>query len=158
MGFTFREPPSPQTAPGDYSGCVSTLSSKLLEIEERNNSTNMRHIEFEAGWLLRPPKEYGRRLTEQLQVISSPWEVVSEVFPEVLQGFWLPPQPPSSTCPPRSPVKRHDEGYRGCHHCPVQFTPLLLSVISAKLQQHQQSSPHYGSKRRFGDGEGKVVL
>ncbi|XP_035857408.1 mucin-5AC-like [Sander lucioperca] len=84
----------------------------LTLVWEVNNSMKMRDIEFEATRLLKSPEdippcfqhpklvnlaqEYGRSLTEQLQSaprskLLSPGDVVVEVVPKVLQGFWLPP-------------------------------------------------------------------
>ncbi|XP_035851555.1 uncharacterized protein LOC118493887 isoform X2 [Sander lucioperca] len=84
----------------------------LTLVWEVNNSMKMRDIEFEARRLLKSPEdippcfqhpklvnlaqEYGRSLTEQLQSaprskLLSPRDVVVEVVPKVLQGFWLPP-------------------------------------------------------------------
>ncbi|KAI9531036.1 hypothetical protein NQZ68_000528 [Dissostichus eleginoides] len=77
------------------------------------NSMKMRDIVFEARRLLMSPgdipagfrhpklmnlaQEYGRRLTERLQSAPSskllgPRDVVLQVVPKVLQGFWSPPR------------------------------------------------------------------
>ncbi|XP_039657247.1 cell surface glycoprotein 1-like [Perca fluviatilis] len=84
----------------------------LMLVWEVINSMKMRDIEFEARRLLQSPEdippcfqhpklvnlaqEYGRSLTQQLQSAPSskllgPRDVVMEVLPKVLQGFWLPP-------------------------------------------------------------------
>ncbi|AWO97917.1 Hypothetical protein SMAX5B_005497 [Scophthalmus maximus] len=75
-------------------------------------SMKMRDVQFEARWLLECPEDippcfqnpkmvnlaqkFGQILTEQLQAtpgskLLGPWDVVVEVVPKVLQGFWLPP-------------------------------------------------------------------
>ncbi|GAA6224395.1 leucine-rich repeat extensin-like protein 5 [Lates japonicus] len=84
----------------------------LKLVWEVNNNMKMRDIEFEARRLLKLPEtippqfqhpkiisqahKYAKSLTEQLQEASisnllGPREVVMEVVPKVLQGFWLPP-------------------------------------------------------------------
>ncbi|KAI3376637.1 hypothetical protein L3Q82_017074, partial [Scortum barcoo] len=93
----------------DYAADVRPLLKLAWEV---NTSMKMRDVEFEARRLLSSPGEappqfqhpkiiseahmYARRLTEQQQEARgpkqlSPQEVVIEVVPKVLQGFWLPP-------------------------------------------------------------------
>ncbi|XP_044064417.1 fibrous sheath CABYR-binding protein-like [Siniperca chuatsi] len=87
---------------------------------EVNTSMKMRDVEFEARRLLSSPEaappqfqhpkiisqaqKYARSLTEQQQEAPSskllgPREVVMEVVPKVLQGFWLPPPNTSFNMP-----------------------------------------------------------
>ena len=84
------------------------------------NSMKMRDVEFEARRLLGTPEAipphfqhprilsqaetYARSLTEQQQEppcskLLGPREVVMEVVPKVLQGFWLPPADTSFSMP-----------------------------------------------------------
>ncbi|KAI3376511.1 hypothetical protein L3Q82_016960, partial [Scortum barcoo] len=93
----------------DYDIDVRPLLRLAWEV---NTSMKMRDTEFEATRLLSSPEAappqfkhpkiiseaqmYARRLTEQQQEARGPKqlsqrEVVMEVVPKVLQGFWLPP-------------------------------------------------------------------
>ncbi|XP_035528022.1 uncharacterized protein LOC118335702 [Morone saxatilis] len=92
----------------------------LKMVFQVNNSLKMRDVEFEARKLLSTPKaappqlrhpkiisqaqKYARILTEQQQEAPSSkvvhtWEVVMEVVPKVLQGFWLSPPNTSFNMP-----------------------------------------------------------
>ncbi|XP_044063034.1 actin cytoskeleton-regulatory complex protein pan1-like [Siniperca chuatsi] len=98
-----------------------TEARPLLKLAwEVNTSMKMRDVEFEARRLLSSPEaappqfqhpkiisqaqKYARSLTEQQQEapsskLLSPREVVMEVVPKVLQGFWLPPPNTSFNMP-----------------------------------------------------------
>ncbi|XP_050932065.1 uncharacterized protein LOC108887413 [Lates calcarifer] len=92
----------------------------LRLVWEVNNNMKRRDVEFEARRLLNSPEtippqfqhpkiisqahKYAKSLTEQHQQIRSskllcPREVVMEVVPKVVQGFWLPPPNTSFNMP-----------------------------------------------------------
>lgn len=91
----------------DFDGDVELL---LMFGREVNSSVKMRDIEFEVRRLLKSPddmppgfqhpqpfhlaQEHDTILTEQLQSVHSPQNVVMEVAATVLEVFWWPP--PSS--------------------------------------------------------------
>lgn len=109
----------------------------------------MRDIEFEARRLLKSPEdilpcfkhpkiinlaqEYGRSLTEQLQVTPSGkllgrQEVVMKVVPKVLQGFWPPP-----------PTTSFKMTFQQLSEMAVEVTKAVLDCVTTSLSstQHQ---------------------
>ncbi|KAI3362628.1 hypothetical protein L3Q82_001706 [Scortum barcoo] len=107
----------------DYDTEVRPLLKLVWEV---NTSMKMRDVEFEARRLLTSPDDappqfkhpkilskaqmYAGNLTEQQQEARgpkqlSPREVVIEVVPKVLQGFWLPPPNTSFNMPSKQLCK-----------------------------------------------------
>ncbi|KAG8001009.1 hypothetical protein GBF38_001124 [Nibea albiflora] len=102
------------------SSCDSLIKPISVSSEDVNISMKMSDIEFEVRRLLSTPgavpphfqhpkiirqaRMYAKILTEQQQKDSEskllcPLEVVLEVVPKVLQGFWLPPPNTSFNMP-----------------------------------------------------------